>query len=195
MCILNARHTMPLNKQRGISLVELIMFIVIISVALTGILMAMNTATLHSADPLIEKQGLAIAESLLEEVTAMPFTYCDPDDASAATATTATVGGTGCNATVEAIGAEAGETRGGVSPFDNVNDYHGLTLVGAGITDIAGNAIAGVENYTANVTVMETDLNGISAPAAALQITVTVTRTGGYSVDVTGYRTRFAPQI
>ena len=64
------------TNQSGISLIELIMFIVIISVALTGILLVMNQVTRHSADPLIHKQALAIAESLLEEVELMPFTYC-----------------------------------------------------------------------------------------------------------------------
>ena len=76
------------HKQRGISLVELIMFIVIVSVALAGILLVMNVVTRSSADPLIHKQSLAIAESLLEEVELMPFTFCDPDDPDAALATT-----------------------------------------------------------------------------------------------------------
>ena len=82
----------PLDRQRGISLVELIMFIVIISVALTGILLVMNQTTAHSADPMIRKQALAIAESILEEVELMPFTYCDPDDPNAASAVTAADG-------------------------------------------------------------------------------------------------------
>ena len=64
------------HNQRGISLIELIMFIVIVSVALAGILLVMNVTTKGSADPLVHKQALAIAESLLEEVELMPFTYC-----------------------------------------------------------------------------------------------------------------------
>ncbi len=71
------------HRQHGISLIELIMFIVIVSVALAGILLVMNVTTKGSADPLIHKQALAIAESLLEEVELMPFTYCDPDDLAA----------------------------------------------------------------------------------------------------------------
>ena len=62
-------------RQRGISLIELIMFIVIISIALAGILLVMNRVTSNSADTLIRKQSLAIAESLLEEVQLMPFTF------------------------------------------------------------------------------------------------------------------------
>ncbi len=74
-------------RQKGISLIELIMFIVIVSVGIAGILSVMNVTTQASADPLIRKQALAIAESLLEEITLQPFTYCDPDDPAAATAT------------------------------------------------------------------------------------------------------------
>ncbi len=56
------------QTQRGISLIELIMFIVIVSASLAGILGVMNLVTRHSADPLVHKQALAIAESLLEEI-------------------------------------------------------------------------------------------------------------------------------
>src|SRR5574340_819211 len=62
------------HNQRGVSLVELVMFIVIVSVAVAGILQVMNITNRGSADPLIHKQALAIAESLLEEVELMPFT-------------------------------------------------------------------------------------------------------------------------
>jgi MSHA pilin protein MshD len=180
--------------QRGFGLLELVMFIVIISVALGGILLAMNTSSKNSADPLIEKQALAIADSLLEEVLLMPFTFCDPDDASAVTATSPTVGGTGCNATVEAMGPEAGESRGNVStPFDNVNDYNGFHMSGTGMVDIAGNPIAGLERYTANVTVTASALNNVAA-GESLLVTVQVTRDDGHSVTLSGYRTRFAPR-
>lgn len=62
-----------LVPQRGISLVELIMFIVIVGVALAGILLVMDTVTKSSADPVIHKQTLAIAESLLEEIELQDF--------------------------------------------------------------------------------------------------------------------------
>ena len=72
--------------QRGISLIELIMFIVIVSVALTGILLVMNTVIKSSADPLIHKQALAAAESLLEEIELQDFNM-----ASGVAATSGTV--------------------------------------------------------------------------------------------------------
>ncbi|TNC96192.1 MAG: hypothetical protein FD121_1202 [Gallionellaceae bacterium] len=187
--------------QRGISLIELIIFIVIISVALTGILLVMNTVTRHSADPLIHKQALAIAESLLEEVELMPFSYCDPDDASAVVATSAVVGGTGCDATVEAMGAE---TIGGVtedrygtaSPsdnasFDNVNDYNGFNMGAGSVVDITGGAAVG--GYSTSIAIVETALGTVPA-GESLRITVTVTGPDNVPIVLDGYRTRYAPR-
>jgi MSHA pilin protein MshD len=185
------------GSQRGISLVELIMFIVIISVALTGILAVMNMVTRRSADPLVHKQALAIAESLLEEVELMPFTYCDPDDANAATAASAVVGAGGCAATVEAMGPE-GEGRYAAPQFDNVNDYNGFAMAAGAVLDITGApAVAG---YAANIAVAPAALSGIAAvdtngAPQALLITVTVTGPDGVPIVLDGYRTRYAPRI
>ena len=114
------RDALP-ARDHGVSLIELILFILIVSVAIVGILSVLNLTAARSSDPLIRKQVLAVAESLLEEIELMPFTYCDPTDANAATATSTA----GCATSVEAIGPEAGETRySTTSPFNNVNDYH-----------------------------------------------------------------------
>lgn len=183
------------RPQRGVSLIELIVFIVIISVSLTGILLVMNLTTRNSADPLVHKQALAIAESLLEEVELMPFTYCDPDDASAVTATGPFVGGTRCNATVEGLGAETiggvTETRGGIPPFDNVNDYN--DFVPGPVADF--NGIAAPAGYIARIAVAETALAGIPA-TESLFITVTVDNPVCEMhpcITLDGYRTRYAP--
>lgn len=186
------------RRGRGLSLVELIVSITVIAAGIAGVLLVLNVAVRDSADPLIQKQALAIAESLLEEIQLMPFTYCDPDDAQAETATSATVGAGGCAATVEAIGPEPGEARvpvGPQTPFDNVNDYHGFSM--AGIVDITGAAIPGLASYSASVTVTQQALAGPpNVPAAeSLLITVTVTGPGSTSVQVSGHRTRYAPNL
>jgi MSHA pilin protein MshD len=62
-----------MTRQRGISLIELIMFIVIVSIALAGILLGINQITGHSADTMLRKQALTAAESLLEEIEAQTF--------------------------------------------------------------------------------------------------------------------------
>lgn len=195
------------HKQRGVSLVELIMFIVIVSVALAGILLVMNVTTKSSADPVIHKQALAIAESLLEEVELMPFTYCDPDDPNAAAAQSAMVAANGCTAQIENVGPElaylyqaANETRYGPSPFDNVSDYDTFFMNSGngGIKDVSGTAIAALSGYSATVTVAGQGIpvagTFTAIPvAAALLITVKVTGPDNVPITLEGYRTRFAP--
>jgi MSHA pilin protein MshD len=197
---LNPRPAMcTRHNQRGISLVELVMFIMIVAVALAGILMVMDRVTRSSADPLIHKQALAIAESLLEEIELMPFTFCDPDDPAAGLATT--VDATACTAPVggEAIGPEFGETRySAVTPFDNVNDYHGFSMAAGAIMDITNNPIGPAAGYSAAVVITLAGLTlvpALPADADALRITVTVTGPDGTPVVVEGIRTRYSPRI
>ena len=177
-------------RQRGVTLVELIMFIVIVSTALTGILLVMNQVTAHSADPLIRKQALAIAESLLEEVELMPFTYCDPDDASAVTAASTA----GCT-TVEVAGVENDVSRYDTTlPFDNVSDYNGFDMAAGSIMDIT-NTNTGLNGYTLQpITVAAVDFDNITvASGDALLVTVTVTDPAGNDIVLEGIRTRYSP--
>lgn len=184
--------------QRGISLVEVIIFIVIISVGVAGLMSVMNTTTKYSADPMIRKQAIAVAESLLEEIVLHPFTYCDPNDANALTATHAVVGPnpTDCATAAEAtLAAEAGETRySNATPYDNVNDYSGFSM-NAGIYPVSDGTtlIPGLENYRANVTIAQAGAAYGLAPEAVLRVDVAVTDANGNVVTLTGYRFRYAP--
>lgn len=203
------------NRQRGTSLIELIMFIVIVSVALAGILLVMNVTTRGSADPLIHKQSVAIAESLLEEVELMSFTYCDPNDLNAASAVSASdcsVAGMDQNKGGAALTTPvpATETRYSTTdPFDNVADYGGCQMntgvvngcdsTGAGgikdITYPATPAIAALNGYKATVDIVRAGLAlGLPVDDAALRITVTVTGPDGMPVVIDGIRTRYAPR-
>lgn len=191
----------PLFSERGTSLIELIMFIVIVGVALAGILLVMNVTTRSSADPLIHKQALAIAESLLEEVELMPFTFCDPDDANATTAA-APAGACAVAANEESavIGPEAGETRySAATPYDNVSDYAGFGMAAGALLDITGTAV-GPAGYAVAVAVTNNGMpaagaNPAIAATEALLITVTVTGPDGVPVVVEGIRTRYSPRI
>lgn len=58
---------------KGYTLIELVTSMTIIAIALIGTLMAINTATLHSGDPLLRRQAIAIAESYLEEISGKDF--------------------------------------------------------------------------------------------------------------------------
>ncbi|MBI4808360.1 MAG: pilus assembly protein MshD [Nitrosomonadales bacterium] len=151
--------------QRGISLIELIIFIVIVSVAVVGILLVMNQVTAHSADPLIRKQALAVAESMLEEIRLQALS------------------GVGCAGT---LGANA--ARSSVSAVCAYDTYSTT----AGILDFSTNAaVPGLANYNitdVSVTQIPT-LGGTPITAGSgVEITVTVADPTGATITATGYR-------
>jgi MSHA pilin protein MshD len=200
MCIPD-RFALRRARQAGISLIELVMFIVIVSVGIVGILQVMNITTRHSADPMLRKQALSIAEAMLEEVQLMPLTFCDPDDANASAATTTSAANCADTAMDQDKGGgalttatPATETRYSLTtPFDNVADYGGFGMA-AGISDITGTAIPGLNNYRLQpITITRVAMNGIADDGNALLITVTVTAPSGENISVQGIRTRFAP--
>jgi MSHA pilin protein MshD len=53
----------PHRRQSGLTLVELVIFIVIVSIAVVGVLQVISLTTRHSVDPQTRKQALAIAEA------------------------------------------------------------------------------------------------------------------------------------
>lgn len=198
------------SQARGMTLIELLVFIVVVSVGLLGILSVINYVTRSNTDPLVQKQCLAIAEALLEEVEMQPFTYCDPADAQAATATSATKGSTGCSTMVQGLGPANGEQRGSsTNPFNNVPDYAtangGAYTLASPIPDLTGTG-ASPAGYSATIQLIPEALGPAGAqitsasPASAtdasamnvLRIRVTVTN-GAASVTLEGYRTRYAP--
>ncbi len=174
-------------RARGLTLIELLLFVVVVGIALSAMLQVFVTATKSSVDPMVRRQQLAVAESLLREVELMPFTWCDPTDANVETATSAG----GCASLAEGNGPEAGQTRyGPTNFFNNVNDYAGFSM--SGIRDVTNAAVAGLSGYSAAVAVTGVALDNITA-GDALKITVTVTAPDNSTVSLQGWRTRYAP--
>lgn len=188
------------DRQCGLSLVEAIIFIVLVAVAIAGVMGVMNTVTARSGDPMVRKQAVAVAEALMEEVLLMPMTYCDPDDSAVLSA----VSGGGCalasdNQTV--LAPQSGESRYSTSsPFDNVADYNGFDTTTAsltGIRNIDGEVLTGLSGYSASVSVSNSALAGTGytvAAGTAVLISVTVNGPQGESVRLQAYRTRHAPR-
>ncbi len=93
---------MNMRRQTGTTLIELVISIVIISIAASAILMVFTTSVGSSADPMIRHQAVAIAEAYLEEIALRSF--ADPD------------------------GVDEGPNR---DLYDDVDDYNGLVDAGA----------------------------------------------------------------
>jgi MSHA pilin protein MshD len=152
--------------QRGISLIELIMFIVIISVSLVGILLVMNQVTSHSADPLVRKQALAIGESLLEEIKLQDLS------------------GSTCVGTLTQDLDRTGAT--------SVCDYNNYST-SAGIREFSSNKkVPGLDGYKIASVTIDNNLGTFGGMAitqgSGVQITVKVEDPTGAVTEVTGYR-------
>ena len=65
---------MSSSRQLGLSLVEVVVFIVVLGIGLAGMAVIYNQLTLASVDPVVRKQAVAIASSLMEEIQLRPFT-------------------------------------------------------------------------------------------------------------------------
>lgn len=60
-------------RQRGVTLIELVIAIVIIGVALAGVLLVFANNVRASANPVIIKQMTASAEEMMEEIALKPY--------------------------------------------------------------------------------------------------------------------------
>ena len=74
---------MSSRHPRGFTLIEVIIFIVVVGAGLAGILAISTNVAKSSADPMVRKQAMALADSILEEI--LQKEYADPDGVSGET--------------------------------------------------------------------------------------------------------------
>ncbi|MDE2417236.1 MAG: type II secretion system protein [Burkholderiales bacterium] len=130
------------RSQKGFTLIELIIFIVVVGAGLAGILSVSTTSIKSSADPLVRKQALAIAESLLEEIVQQQ--YANP------------------------TGGYSGASRALFDDVDDYNNYTSATIVDGAGNAIAG---LGSYSIAPAVSVTATTLNGVAAKKVVVSVT------------------------
>jgi len=180
----------PTRRQSGMTLIELVLFIVIVSVGVAGILSVLNVTVWHSADPLVQKQAQALAEGLLEEIQTGFFAYCDGADSKLryAKPASACTGGVG-----DSYGPEGGETR----PYNTVIDYASAANSETALLSTlpSEGSISAPSGYNAFVTIGPAALGDITLGSGdALLIKVGVTGPGGTQAVAEGFKARQAPQ-
>ena len=118
-------------RSRGFSLPEALLAIVVIGVGLTGVLAAFGSVTRNSADPVVHKQMIAVAQELMEEIQLKPFA-------------------------VAAHTAPAGCAR---DTYNDVRDYDGYSSTGMCTVD--GVAIPALADLQVRATVATGTLGGV----------------------------------
>lgn len=211
------------KRQAGLTIIELVVFMVITGVASAGLMLALNMGAKNTADPLRRKQAMLIAEAYMEEVRQAAFTLCYPDDVNATTATN----GAGC---VSPPGVKVQARAGIARPYGNVADYasalgtaqrsfqnaggqdvdvNGRALGRDDANAIMGNSSLGAITTTVALNVLPAgDTNAMLGPVGkqiassatdlkVLRITITTTYGSGPNdfIQLDGYRTRYAPRF
>ena len=121
-------------RSRGFTLIEAILAIVVIGVGMAGLMSSFSVVSRNSADPVVRKQMLAIAQEMLEEIQLKPY-------AAAANA------------------APAGCAR---DTFNDLADFDGYASSGS-ICTVDGVAIPALAGYSLRVSVVAATLSGVAA--------------------------------
>lgn len=110
---------MPINisvvwkNEKGVSLIELIVFLVVISIASSALLATYSYSARNSADPIIVVRALELAQARLDEVLALKYDANTPTGGVPACSST-TANATTCNNTPDA-------------DMNDVDDYNGVS--------------------------------------------------------------------
>ena len=119
--------------QRGFTLPEALLAIVVVGIGLAGLLLVFATISRGNANPLLHQQMTAIAQQLMEEITLKPY---------AAAAHT----------------APAGCAR---DTYNDIADYHGYSSTG--VCTVDGVVIAELAGFNGSASVVAGTLAGVAA--------------------------------
>ncbi len=154
---------MRLRFARGVTLIETIIFLVVVSIALVALVKVYTYAVVNSVDPVVRTRALELAQAQLDEILSRKFDENTPSGGVPA-----------CDTTGEPACA-------GIAPdgdFDDVGDFH-------------GNPTISDPNHTVTVSVTNAGAD-LGLPAAqARRISVTVSVTASDSLTLSVYKTNF----
>ncbi|MEM9620718.1 MAG: prepilin-type N-terminal cleavage/methylation domain-containing protein [Pseudomonadota bacterium] len=170
-CLVSRRADRVVLRSRrpdGFTFVELIVTMLVITVAALAVAQGLAMGTRHSADSLLHEKSIILAQAYLDEIRAARYAENTP------------AGGVPPCSACGAIGAE-GESR---AEFDDVDDYDGLAE--SPPLNRQGVAIVGYERYTVAVDVdyaapAQVTAWGLNSQQDAKVVQVTVTTPGGSS--------------
>ena len=143
------QRALPESKtaQAGLTLLEMVLTIVILAIALSGVTAMIASGISRSADTLIETRAAVLGQSYLEEILARRF-----DEKSSFSGIPPCRSGASQNCTSEGLFGPDGE--GSRTAFNDVDDYHGF-VEGAGpaqpLRDAAGKVRQGYDNFRIEV--------------------------------------------
>jgi len=153
------------HNSLGFTLIEMIIVIVVLASAVSGIMFAYVQNVSRSADPMIQQQAIIIAQAYLEEIMLKPYSDVDGGETGS------------CE--------EASRVQ-----YDDVADYDCVNDT-TGALDQFGNSLAGLGAYNVAVSITTTNIGAPAVAARRIDITVTHDTYASINMTLTGYRTAY----
>ena len=172
------------SHNRGFTLVEIIVVIIVFSIAAVGVLGTYQQTMRHANDPVHNARAVKLAQAYLEEILGKRFDE-NGGQGGVPRCGSADAGSQLCSG---AFGPDGGE--GSRDLFDDVDDYDGLDIPTA--TDAQGNVLTGYTGYRVQVQVVNAgnELVGLNN-VEAKRVDITVTTPRGYDFNFSGYRVNY----
>ena len=164
-------------RHSGATLVELVITIVIISVAIAGVVGAFSLIAGRNADPLNQTRAVALAQIYMDEILSRRYDEDTP------------IGGTPWETMTNCpIGTDTGES--GRADYDDVDDYD--AIADAAPENADGDPLgADYNNFEVTVTVQcAGDEIGLATDEAK-RIDLTITDPGGLGFEFSAYKANF----
>lgn len=113
------------GQQEGVSLIEMVVFLVVVATASTALFKVYNYSLMHQADPIIQVRATEFAQAKLDEVLALKYDESTPTGGIPACANGGISPGStgGAPLTTPAVAC----TNTGDSNMNDVDDYNGIT--------------------------------------------------------------------
>lgn len=159
--ILLVARAMSMNRQLGFTLVELVITILVISISFVAMYSSIYGMMTASVDPMVVRQGIAISESIMDEVKQKKFSSGS---------------------------CPAVPGSGNRSDYSYICHYNGLTL--NGISDQQSNAISGLENYATTVITSNVDFSD-AASSDFVKIVVSTSFNGNSVSRLVAFRANY----
>ena len=180
-----------LRGQKGFSLIEIVIGIVVLSISLAVISTLFVPATKQSGQLVQQIKAAELAQSFMNEITGKAF---DENSDMVGGVTRCGEDGTTCTAPAF-FGTEEGSLNRAL--FDDVDDYHGLDVKGTEIQTSLGNSVGIDEyrNYNVSIDVCyDGNYDGVcnhTGVESAKKIVITLTTPLGEEFEFTSYRANF----
>lgn len=177
------------RHQQGFTLIETVMFLIIVGLALAAMSQLYSSNVAHSSEPLLRQKAISLANFYMDEILRKKWNENTPDGGGCVNT------GSGSCATgpaAAAIGTD-GQSR---ATYNDVDDYNGINE--SPPKDQSGAALSDFTGFTARVSVSNSGFNPTSdanhdVPAAdslRIQVDIDIAATNE-TITLIAYRSNF----